>query len=160
MLTLLDSASEISGWPGGGWIPPPLLKTHFGVSDPNSFLHSKLYIYKELRSKRNMLNPIRLGIWDLWVTRGGGGFHPPYWKPTSECLIQILFYTVSYSYIRSSDPKGFYSSFKTLDLVADQSSAVNSTDASKFRKSKIYKENRRLTFSAGRQKLTMAPRTL
>ena len=32
-----------------------LLKTHFGVSDPNSFLHSKLYIYKELRSKRILL---------------------------------------------------------------------------------------------------------
>ena len=39
----------------GGWIPSPLLKTHFGVSDPNSFLHSKWYIYKELRSKRILI---------------------------------------------------------------------------------------------------------
>jgi hypothetical protein len=44
--------------------------------------------------------------------------------------------------------------------VADQSSAAKLTYSSKFRKSKIYKENRRLTFSVGRQKLTVAPRTL
>ena len=47
---------------------------------------------------------------------------------------------VNYTYIRNSDPKGFDSSYKTLDLVADQSSAANSTYASKFRKSKIHKE--------------------
>ena len=39
----------------------------------------------------------------------------------------------------SSDPKDFYPDFKTLDLVAAQSSAANSTYASKFRKSNIYK---------------------
>ena len=39
----------------------------------------------------------------------------------------------------NSDPKGFVSSFKTVDFVADQSSASNLTYASKFRKSKIYK---------------------
>jgi hypothetical protein len=64
---------------------------------------------------------------------------PPYGKPTSECLIQIRFYTVSYTYAKSSDP-GFLSSFKTLDLVADQSSAAKSTYPSKFQKSKINKE--------------------
>ena len=50
-------------------------------------------------------------------------------KPTSECLIQILFYTVDVTYIRSSDPKGFFPSFKALDLVANQSSAANATYA-------------------------------
>ena len=48
---------------------------------------------------------------------------PPYGKPTLDCLIQILFCTVNYTYIWNSDPKGFESSFKTLDFVADQSSA-------------------------------------
>jgi hypothetical protein len=38
-------------------------------------------------------------------------------------------YTLNYTYIWSSDPKGFLSSFKTLDLVADQSSPANSTYA-------------------------------
>ena len=27
------------------WNPPPLLKTHFGVSDPDSFLHIYKYTY-------------------------------------------------------------------------------------------------------------------
>jgi hypothetical protein len=39
------------------------------------------------------------------------------------------------TYIRSSDPKGF----KTLDLVAEQIVAENSTNASKLKKSKMYK---------------------
>ena len=39
-----------------------------------------------------------------------------------------------------SDPIGLVSSFKNLDLVANQSLAANSTYASKFRKSEIYKE--------------------
>jgi hypothetical protein len=32
---------------------------------------------------------------------------------------------MNYTFIRSLDPKGFFPSFKTLDLVADQSSAAN-----------------------------------
>ena len=79
------------------------------------------------------LNPIPHGIFFSWLPRGGG-FHPPYGKSTSECLSPILFYTVTYTYIRSSDPKGFFPSFKTLDLVADQSSAANSTYASNFQR--------------------------
>ena len=35
-----------------GRLHPPLLKIHFGVSEPNSFLHSHLYIYRQLKSKR------------------------------------------------------------------------------------------------------------
>jgi hypothetical protein len=68
------------------------------------------------------------------VTRGGvgGDFIPPYGKPTSECLIKILFYTGNDPYIRSSDPIEFFPSFKTLDMVADQISAANSTYSSKF----------------------------
>ena len=51
-LLYTDPASEISGSPeGGGFHPPPIWKTHFGVSDPNYFLHSQVYIYKELRPK-------------------------------------------------------------------------------------------------------------
>ena len=77
-----------------------------------------------------------------------------------KLLLIIIFYTVNYTYIRSSDPKGFFPSFKTLDLVAVQSLAANSTYALKFRKLKIYKENRWATFLVGRQKLTVARRTL
>ena len=40
---------------GRGWITPPLWKIHFGVSEPNSFLHSHLYIYRQLKSKRTSL---------------------------------------------------------------------------------------------------------
>ena len=36
------------------------------------------------------------------------------------------------TYIRSSDPKGFFPSFKTLDLAAGQSSAAKSIDAPKL----------------------------
>ena len=52
LLTLFPTAYFFRGSHGGGWNPPPLWKIHFGVSEPNSFLHSQLYIYKELRSKR------------------------------------------------------------------------------------------------------------
>ena len=69
---------------------------------------------------------------------GGGGFHQNYGKTPLECLIQIPFYTVNYTYIRNSITKRFLSSFKTLVLVADQSLAANLTNVSKFRKSKIY----------------------
>ena len=61
--------------------------------------------------------------------------------------------SVNYTYIRNSDPKGFYSSFKTLDLVADQSSAANLTYASKFRKSKMYKEKSAADFLDGPPKI-------
>ena len=105
------------------------------------------------------LNPIPHGIFFSWLPRGGG-IHPPYGKSTSECLSPILFYTVTYTYIRSSDPKGFFPSFKTLDLVADQSLAANSIYASNFWKSKIYWGKAAADFWGGRQKLTVAPRTL
>ena len=45
----LRGAANTGG--GGGGFPTHLWKTHFGVSDPNSFLHSQIYIHKELRSK-------------------------------------------------------------------------------------------------------------
>ena len=62
---------------------------------------------------------------------------------------------------QSLDPKGFIPNFKTVDLAADQSLPANSTFASKIRKStKNVKKNRRPTFLMGRQKLTVAPRTL
>jgi hypothetical protein len=80
---------------------------------------------------------------------------PPYGKSTLECLSPIL-YTVTYTYIRSSDPKGFFPSFKTLDLVADQSSAANSTYASNFRKSKIYKGKSAADFFGGPPKINRA----
>ena len=53
---------------------------------------------------------------------------------TSECLSPIIFYTVNYTHRRSSDPKGVFPSFKTLDFVAEKMSAENLTYASKFRK--------------------------
>ena len=38
-------------WTPGGF-HLPLWKIHFGVSEPNSFLHRHLYIYRHLKSKR------------------------------------------------------------------------------------------------------------
>ena len=69
--------------------------------------------------------------------------------------VKVLFsrYTVNYTYIRNSDPKGFVSSFKTVDFVADQSSASNLTYASKFRKSKIYKGKSAADFFGGPPKI-------
>jgi hypothetical protein len=100
-----------------------------------------------------LLNPIPHGIFFSWLPRGGVDSDPPYGKSTSECLSPILFYTVTSTYIRSSDPKGFIPSFKTLGLVADQSSAVNSTYASNFRKSKIYKGKSAADFFGGPPKI-------
>ena len=71
----------------------------------------------------NYFNIIKNAYW-IRRLRSLSGFHArPYGKPTSECLIRILFYTVNNTYIRRSDPRGIVSSFETLDLVADQSSA-------------------------------------
>ena len=53
-------------------------------------------------------------------------------NPAVKAAVEILFYTVNCINLRSPDPKVFFPSFKTLDLA-------NSTYASKFRKSKIYK---------------------
>ena len=39
---------------GGGRITPPSWKIHFGLAEPN-FLHSHLYIYRQLKSKRTSL---------------------------------------------------------------------------------------------------------
>ena len=39
----------------GGADSDPLMKINFGVSEPISFLHSHLYIYKKLKSKRTSL---------------------------------------------------------------------------------------------------------
>ena len=86
-------------------------------------------------------------------SHGGGGIHPPYGKYTLEFLSPILFYTVNYTYIRSSDPKGFFPSFKTLNLAVDQSSAAKSTYASNFRKSKIYKGKSTADFFGGPPKI-------
>jgi hypothetical protein len=44
----------------------------------------------------------------------------------------FIYYMVNYTYIRSSDPKGFVSSFKTLELVAEECLTANSTYASKL----------------------------
>ena len=41
----------------------------------------------------------------LWVTQKEGGFHLPYWKPTDECLIQIIVHTFNYAYKVSWGPK-------------------------------------------------------
>ena len=79
---------------------------------------------------------------------------------TSLCVVG-MFLEKKDTYIRSSDLKGFFPSFKTLDLAADQTSAAMSIYASKIQKlPKSIKENRRPTFLAGRQKLTVAPRAL
>jgi hypothetical protein len=49
-LTLFPTAYFFRGSHREGWIPLPLWIIHFGVSEPNSFLHSQLYIYKELQN--------------------------------------------------------------------------------------------------------------
>ena len=81
-------------------------------------------------------------------------------KSTFECLITIFFYTVKHTYIQSSNPKKI-PSFKTLDLAAVQTFGKIRLTRRKFEKYKhFYKKNQRPNFSAGRQKLTVAPRTL
>ena len=52
-----------------------------------------------------------------------------------------------------SDPSGLVSSFKTLDFVAEQSSDANSTNASKFQNSEIYKEKAAADFFGGLPKI-------
>jgi hypothetical protein len=54
-----------------------------------------------------------------------------------------------YTYIRSSDPKGLFSSFKTVDLLAGQILVANSKNMLKFRKSKICKEKSAVSFFGG-----------
>ena len=48
------------------------------------------------------------------------------WKPTLKTLTTIFFYIVKHTCIKSLDKKGFFPSFKTLDLAAVQSFAENS----------------------------------
>jgi hypothetical protein len=55
--------------------------------------------------------------------------------------------------LKEISPKGFFPSFKTLDLVADQSSAANLTYALNFRKSKIYKGKLTADFFGGPPKI-------
>ena len=57
------------------------------------------------------------------------------------------------THIRSSDPKGFFLSFKTLDLVAGQSSVANSIYSLNLRKSKIYKGKSVADFFSGPPKI-------
>ena len=66
-----------------------------------------------------------------------GGITPPYGKSTLKCLSPIFFYTVTYTYIDSLNPRGQVSIFKTLEMRSAQSSAANLTNASKIRKLKI-----------------------
>ena len=47
------------------------------------------------------------------------------------------FFTVTYTYIDSLNPRGQASSIKTLEMRAAQSSAENLTNASKLQKSSI-----------------------
>ena len=107
----------------------------------------------EVKHLVEKVNPIPHGIFFSWLPRGGVESTPPYGKYTSEFLSPILFYTVNYTYIRSSDPKGFFPSFKTLNLAVDQSSAAKSTYASNFRKSKIYKGKSTADFFGGPPKI-------
>ena len=85
--------------------------------------HRNKFPAKRLQFFLTLVNPAYLFF--RWPGGGGGGGIPPHphWKPTLECLIQILFYTVNNTYINSSDLKGFFPSIKTLDLAADQSSS-------------------------------------
>jgi hypothetical protein len=48
-------------------------------------------------------------------TGGGGGIPPPYGKSTWEWLSPILFYTVTYTYIDSLNPRGQVLIFKCFE---------------------------------------------
>ena len=50
-LNPISQGTFLSWLPRGG-DSTPLWKIHFGVSEPKSFLHSHLYIYRQLKSKR------------------------------------------------------------------------------------------------------------
>ena len=65
-------------------------------------------------------------------SHGGGGSHPPHGKSTLDWLSPILFYTVTYTYIDSLNPRGQVSIFKTLEMRSTQSSATNLMNASKI----------------------------
>jgi hypothetical protein len=66
---------------------------------------------------------------------GGGGGHTHFgvYDPNSLSHSQL------YIYKELRSKRIVFPSFKTLDLVADQSLAANSTYASKYQKSKIIK---------------------
>ena len=103
------------------------------LSPPMYFFRSPPFI--EIFLLFGALNPLLRGPFSTTQMRGGGANMPPLGKSISECLSPILFYTVNYTYIRSSNLKGFCPSFNTLDLVALQSSPSKSIYASNFRKS-------------------------
>ena len=120
------------------------LQTILIVSNENAnklkFKHSKNYqhllgwllsnlwwIFQRKNTKLTLLDPAcEISGWSR-----GGEFQPLYGKKNTMEKPQILFYTVNYTYIMSSDPKGFVFSFKTLDFVALKNSAGNCTYASK-----------------------------
>ena len=74
------------------------------------------------------VNPISHVIFFLKLP-WGGRLHPPYGKSISKCLSPILFYTVTYTYIDSLNPRGQVSIFKTLEMRSAQSLAANLTNA-------------------------------
>ena len=70
---------------------------------------------------RDFLTLFRLAYFLRTNRLGGGANLPPSRKSSSGCLSPILFYTVHYTCIRSSYLKGFFPSFKTLDLGFEES---------------------------------------
>ena len=64
----------------------------------------------------------------------GGGRNPPpsMENPLRSVWAQFFFYTVTYTYINSLNPRGQVSIFKTLEMRSAQSSDANLTNASKI----------------------------
>ena len=63
------------------------------------------------------ISPIPHNLCFPWLPHGGGGgIHPHHQKRNPDCLSQILFSTVPYTYIVNPNPKGQVSSFQTLEL--------------------------------------------
>ena len=107
------------------------------------------------RPIRRELGALTLFLTAYFVCGSHRGWNPPHsGKSSYEGLSPIPFlHSLLYIYIRSSDPKEFFPSLKTLDLLAVQSLAANSTYALKFRKSKIYKGKSAAGFFGGPPKI-------
>ena len=105
-------------------------------------------------------NPISQNVLIPWVAQGGGGIHPPYGKPPSDYPTLFLLYTVKHTCMRTYHAKVEVPWFKTVELAADQKSDPSARNLENSKNQNLYKENRYLTFSKGRQNLTKAARTL
>ena len=106
--------------------------------------------YKNIH-KRQLVNPKSLRGLKLHGASGRVQLDPPFKTPLQGVQSQLFFHTVNDIYIKSLDTKGFFTCFKTLDLVANQRFRFMRRF---FQKSKIHKGNLTSEFFSGPPKIT------